>query len=194
MSLSHRGREIRESLLGELDQRLLDPVQTPGQVRQPGIEAMFSEVLRRRVLGIALSLYTRDECRSDRRGDDRKERNALHHHNRTHDPSHRILGVTYPYPTVVTVCSAHHMPSQMVEYARWSRTRIATPLATTSRNVVPTITLAALRTDTGSRRNRSIRRSIGFTRGTLGIRRTLPSLMRRNRGLNPHLGMVELSF
>jgi len=26
-----------------------------------------------------------------------------------------FFGVTSPYPTVVTVCSAHHMPSQMLE-------------------------------------------------------------------------------
>ena len=71
-----------------------------------------------------------------------------------------FFGVTSPYPTVVTVCRDHHMPSQMLEYSRWSITLIAIPPATTTMNVAVTITLAALRTETGSLRNRFIRRSI----------------------------------
>ena len=52
------------------------------------------------------------------------------------------------------------MPSQMLEYSRWSITRNAIPPPTTTMNVAVTITLAALRTEIGSRRNRFIRRSI----------------------------------
>ena len=52
------------------------------------------------------------------------------------------------------------MPSQMLEYSRWSIALIAIPPATTTMNVAVTITLAALRTEIGSRRNRFIRRSI----------------------------------
>ena len=74
------------------------------------------------------------------------------------------LGVTSPYPTVVTVCRDHHMPSQMLEYSRWSIALIAIPPPTTAMNVAVTITLAALRTEIGSRRNRFIRRSIALGR------------------------------
>ena len=37
------------------------------------------------------------------------------------------LGVRSPYPTVVTVSSTHHMPSQTDAYSLWSNTRIITP-------------------------------------------------------------------
>ena len=68
----------------------------------------------------------------------------------------------------------------MLEYSRLSRALIAAPLTTTITTVVTTITLAALRTDTGSRKNRDNRRSTRFGLGTLGIsaeeraRRPLP--------------------
>ena len=58
------------------------------------------------------------------------------------------------------------MPSQMLEYSRWSITLIAIPPPTTTMNVAVTITLAALRTEIGSRRNRFIRRSIVLGRFT----------------------------
>ena len=70
------------------------------------------------------------------------------------------LGVTSPYPTVVTVCRDHHMPSQMLEYSRWSIALIAIPPTTTTMTVAVTIRLAALRIEIGSCRNRFIRRSI----------------------------------
>ena len=56
------------------------------------------------------------------------------------------------------------MPSQMLEYSRWSIALIAIPPATTTMNVADTITPAALRTETGSRRNRFTRRSIVLSR------------------------------
>src|SRR6266498_1663819 len=52
----------------------------------------------------------------------------------------------------------------MFGYSSWSSTRIRIPPATTTVAVAVTITLAALRTDTGSRRNRVIRRSISLGR------------------------------
>src|SRR5438045_766584 len=58
-----------------------------------------------------------------------------------------------PYPTVVTVCSAHHMPSQMFENSVWSSARINAPEAMTTTAVTMTITLAAARMVGGSVRN-----------------------------------------
>jgi len=54
----------------------------------------------------------------------------------------------------------------MLEYSRWSIALIAIPPPTTTMNVAVTITLAALRTEIGSRRNRFIRRSIVLGRFT----------------------------
>src|SRR6478672_9126317 len=70
-----------------------------------------------------------------------------------------FLGVTSPYPTVVTVCSAHHMPTQMFRYSLWSRTRIKIPPPATTTAVVETITPAATRTLGGSLKTRDSLRS-----------------------------------
>ena len=56
------------------------------------------------------------------------------------------------------------MPSQTELYSEWSKTRISTPPATTMNEVAVTITLAASRTDGGSRMNFVMRRSIRFPR------------------------------
>ena len=83
--------------------------------------------------------------------------------------------MTSPYPTVVTVWIAHHMPTQTLEYSEWSRTLINTPPPTTTTAVAVTITLAAVRIDGGSRRNFDIRRSTGFGRdATRASRSRLP--------------------
>jgi hypothetical protein len=74
----------------------------------------------------------------------------------------------------------------MLEYSRWSSARIATPPTTTMTSVVATSTLAALRTDTGSRRNRDNRRSIRFTRGSLGM----TQLSRRARTVRRHFAAI----
>jgi hypothetical protein len=74
-----------------------------------------ARLLLRLCLGVALRFRTGHKSRGDGRRDDRKKRDPLQHHKRTNEPAGRVLGVTSPYPTVVTVCSAHHMPSQMLE-------------------------------------------------------------------------------
>jgi hypothetical protein len=57
------------------------------------------------------------------------------------------------------------MPTQTLGYSEWSSRRIRIPPPTTTTAVAVTITLAASRTDGGSRKNFDIRRSIGFERG-----------------------------
>ena len=66
-----------------------------------------------------------------------------------------LTGETSPYPTVVTVWSAHHIPTQMFGYSLWSSAQIRAPLPTTTTAVAETITPVATRTDGGSRRTRS---------------------------------------
>ena len=75
-------------------------------------------------------------------------------------------GVTSPYPTVVTVWIAHHIPTHTFVYSRWSKTLIRTPERTTTLAVARTMVPAAPRTDGGSRRNFVIRRSSRLTRAT----------------------------
>ena len=53
----------------------------------------------------------------------------------------------------------------MFGYSWWSSTRIRTPPKTTTAAVVVTITLAAVRTEGGLRRNRDVLRSIKLGRG-----------------------------
>ncbi|HUK95906.1 MAG TPA: hypothetical protein VLU96_12760 [Gaiellaceae bacterium] len=79
---------------------------------------------------------------------------------------------------VVTVCSAHHIPTQTLEYSLWSNSRIRTPLPATIIAVATTMTLAAVRTDGGSLRNFDVRRSIGFVRGE--ARTFRPAALRAN--------------
>ena len=66
------------------------------------------------------------------------------------------VGVMSPYPTVVTVCTDHHMPIQTLEKWSGSNTLIATPPAITTKVVAVTMTRTAERTDTGPPRNRDI--------------------------------------
>src|SRR6185436_1440855 len=70
-----------------------------------------------------------------------------------------LIGETSPYPTVVTVWSAHHIPTQTFGYSSWSSAQIRTPLPTTTSAVAETITPVAKRTDGGSRRMRANLRS-----------------------------------
>jgi hypothetical protein len=81
-----------------------------------------------------------------------------------------LCGVTSPYPTVVTVWIAHHMPTQIDPYSVWSRTRIRMPATTTTTAVAVTMTPAASRTEGGLRRRLDIRLSIRRGRGGVRMR------------------------
>src|SRR5262245_56017693 len=76
-----------------------------------------------------------------------------------------VCGTTSPYPTVVTVCRAHHMPIQMFGKSFRSTNEIAIPDTTTIAAVVLTITAAADRTVGGLSRKRDIRFSRKFSNG-----------------------------
>lgn len=69
------------------------------------------------------------------------------------------VGTTSPYPTVVTVCSAHHRPVPRSKKSSGSRTQMSTPPRTTLTAVAVTMTDMALRTDSGVRRKVANRRS-----------------------------------
>ena len=68
-------------------------------------------------------------------------------------------GVTSPYPTVVTVCNAHHSPVPKSGNSSRSSTVINAPPTITLTTVAETITAIALRTDSGVLMNASNRRS-----------------------------------
>jgi hypothetical protein len=74
------------------------------------------------------------------------------------------VGVTSPVADGRHLLQRYHTPRQMVGYSSCSSTLMPTPLVTTTSVVAKTITLAGLRTDTGSRRKRVIRRSISLGR------------------------------
>ena len=67
-------------------------------------------------------------------------------------------GVTSPYPTVVTVCNAHHSPVARSGNSSGSTILISTPPTITLTAVAAMITAIALRTDSGARWNASSRR------------------------------------
>src|SRR5215831_6308418 len=92
------------------------------------------------------------------------------------------FGVTSPYPTVVTVWIAHHMPTQTFAYSLWSKTHIAMPLPTTINAVAVTITLAAMRIEGGERRNFDMRRSKRLC-GSGALRTVWPAVSRCRRVL-----------
>ena len=62
----------------------------------------------------ALALRTRDEPARDRRRDDREQCQPAEQQERGDDGPTLSCGTTSPYPTVVTVCRAHHIPSHTV--------------------------------------------------------------------------------
>jgi hypothetical protein len=88
---------------------------------------------------------------------------------------HGDPGLLGPSGGVVNPCPLAHLecctppsgvpttcPPKIVAYSSWSRKRIRRPPTTTTVAVAVTMTLAAVRTEGGSRRNRDIRRSTGF--------------------------------
>src|SRR5215204_4635764 len=96
-----------------------------------------------------------------------------------------VVGVTSPYPTVVTVWSAHHMPTNMFEKSLGSSRRMRIPPATTVTRVAVTITLIAPRTETGFLRERSTSRSIIFIDLPLLFDGDFPGSKRRTDDQSP---------
>jgi hypothetical protein len=66
-----------------------------------------------------------------------------------------LVGTTSPYPTVVTVCKAHHMPSPTLSKSCGSMRVISEPPSRTLSTVAETMTPIPLRTDAGVRRKAS---------------------------------------
>jgi hypothetical protein len=83
-----------------------------GRSRRSRFEAILGECFLRLRLGVALGFGTRDERRAGRWNASPSSITSAP----TNLPD-VLFGVTSAYPTVVTVCIDHHMPSQMLEHS-----------------------------------------------------------------------------